>query len=112
VPGRPTENLVTADYRGVLRVVAQRGTTATGTVPDRLLLLLGSAAARSETPTRPGLMVRGQLSDLDLDAWLALYAKEKPHGTNAARGGYSVEMNGVELDVAKLDVFGRVLHDF
>ena len=81
-------------------------------MPDRMLLLLGSAAARSDTPSRAGLMVRGQLPELDLDEWLALYAKEKPRGaTGAARSGYAVEMNGVELDVGKLDVFGRVLHD-
>ncbi len=46
VAGRPNEDLVTADYRGVVRVVAHRGTTGYQAMPDRVLVLLGSAAAR------------------------------------------------------------------
>ena len=115
VAGRPNEDVVTVDYRGLVRAVAHRGSTAAGTTADRVLLLLGSAAARTESPNRPGIFVRGQLPELDVDEWLALYAKEKPRvaaGADAARGGHTLEMSGVDLDVGRLDVFGRVLHDF
>ena len=115
VAGRPNEDLLTADNRGLVRVVAHRGPAATGMTPDQVLLLLGSAAARADSPNRPGVFVRGQLPELDLDEWLALYAKEKPRaatGADAARGIHTLAMYGVDLDVGKLDIFGRVLHDF
>jgi uncharacterized protein (TIGR02099 family) len=113
--GRAGEDLLTADYRGLVRVVAHRGGTATGTAPDHVLLLLGSAAMATESPIRPGVFVRGQLAELDLDQWLALYARETPRGaggTDAATDGHALALNGVDLDVGKFDVFGRVLHDF
>ena len=112
---RPNEEVLTADYRSVFRVVAHRGDAATGTAPDHVLLLLGNTAAGTDSPIRPGVFVRGQLPELDLDEWLALYAKEKPRAiaaTGAAKGGPALAMNGVDLEVGRLDVFGRVLHDF
>ena len=77
LPRSPNEDQLTADYRGMVRVVAHRESTTTGTTTDRVLLLLGGAAAGADVPTRPGVVVRGQLPELDLDEWLALYAKEK-----------------------------------
>jgi uncharacterized protein (TIGR02099 family) len=110
--GRPNEDLVTVDYRGLVHVTAHRAGASTATVPDRVLLLLGEGNASTDVPARPGVAVRGALSVLDLDEWLALYAKEKPRVPPAnAEGSHDLAMNGVDLDVGRLDVFGRVLHD-
>ena len=111
--GRPAGDQFTADYRGLLRVVAQRPGGAAAGSPDRLLLLLGGEVADTEAPVRPGVFVRGQLAELDLDQWLALYAKEKARGdVGVVTDGNSLAMNGVDLDLGKFEVFGRVLHDF
>ncbi len=117
VAGRPNEDLVTADYRGVVRAIAHREAVAAGAVStvDRVVILLGGAATGSERPARAGVFVRGNLPELDVDAWLALYAKEKPRlssGEDTASGGYALTMNGVDLDAGKFVAMGRVLHDF
>ncbi len=117
VAGRPKEDLVTADYRGVVRAIAHREAVAAGAVStvDRVVILLGSAATGSERPARAGVFVRGNLPEFDVDAWLALYAKEKPRlasGEDTASGGYALTMNGVDLDVGKFVAIGRVMHDF
>jgi uncharacterized protein (TIGR02099 family) len=114
VPGRSEEEVITADYRGVLRLIVHRGPAVDGMAADRVLLLLGSAIARGGAADRPGIWVRGKLPEFDMDEWLALYAKESPRptGTTAPpRLERSLEINGIDLEVGRLDVFGRVLHD-
>jgi uncharacterized protein YhdP len=76
---------------------------------DRALLLVGSAIARGGTPDRNGLWVRGQIADFDLDEWLALYAKFRDNAAPRPPSGF--ELSGVDLEVGRMDVFGRVLHD-
>jgi len=110
LPGRTAGVQLTADYRGVVRVVAQR---PGGGAQDRVLMLLGGGAAGADAPNRPGVFVRGQIAELDVDQWLALFAKEKARTVaGASSSGSSLELNGVDLDLGKLEVFGRILHDF
>ena len=102
---------MTADYRGVVRAIAHREAVAVGAVStvDRVVILLGGAATGSESPARAGVFVRGNLPEFDVDAWLALYAKEKPRlsgGEDTASGGYALTMNGVELDVGSSSRWG------
>lgn len=114
VPGRTDVDLLTVDYRGDLRVLMQRSLRADAAVVDRALVLLGGAVARGGTADRPGIWVRGQVADLDLDEWLALYGKEKQHHGATATGAASAPvptLRGVDLDTKRLDIFGRVLHD-
>ncbi len=115
LPGRTTGDQFSVDYRGLVHAVAHRPGGAGSASPDRVLLLLGDAAAGANEPSRPGVFVRGKLPDLNLDEWLALYAREKARmttGPGAASGIGALELNSVDLDVGKLEVFGRVLHDF
>ena len=112
IAGRPNEDLVTADYRGVVRVAAHRSVTPTATTIDRVLLLLGESPGAMPAPTRLGVSVRGALPALDLDEWLALYVSEKPFMEAGAGGSaHALAMNAIELQVGQLEVFGRVLHD-
>ncbi len=114
VAGRPAEDLLTVDYRGMLRLLAHRSVTKDGASVDRALLLLGSGIARGGTPDRPGLWVRGQVGDLDLDEWLALYGKEFPRAAATSappKPAGSFELNGVDIAVGRMDIFARVLHD-
>ena len=131
-PGKSNEDLMTVDYRGEMRVVAHRMLGKNSATVDRALLLLGPAATRGATPDRPGLWVRGQMGDLDLDEWLALYAKEAPKPPASASGAApgvsgaaatgatsaaapkaagALELNGIDLATNRIDIFGRVLHD-
>ncbi|MEO8752971.1 MAG: DUF3971 domain-containing protein, partial [Casimicrobiaceae bacterium] len=112
--GKANEDLMTVAYRGDLRFVAHRLLGKDSSTVDRALLLLGPAAARSATPDRPGLWVRGQIGDLDLDEWLALYAKEAPKGATggaAEKAAGALELNGIDLETKRIDIFSRVLHD-
>ncbi|MEO8507850.1 MAG: YhdP family protein [Betaproteobacteria bacterium] len=116
VAGKPQEDLLTIDYRSDLRVLAHRINVKDSATVDRALLLLGAAIARGGAADRPGLWVRGQLADFDFDEWMALYAKESPKSaaTGTAtppRPANAFELNGVDVEAGRLDVFGRVLHD-
>jgi uncharacterized protein (TIGR02099 family) len=114
--GKANEDLMTVDYRGEMRVVAHRMLGKDSATVDRALLLLGPAATRGATPDRPGLWVRGEIGDLDLDEWLALYAKEAPkpaapNPSSTATKAPAFELNGVDLAANRIDIFGRVLHN-
>jgi uncharacterized protein (TIGR02099 family) len=114
VTGKGTEDTLTVDYRGNLRVLVHRTLGKDSPQLDRALLLVGPAIARGGAADRPGLWVRGQIAEFDLDEWLALYAKEAPKtgtGTTAARQPGGFELNGVDVEAGRVDVFGRVLHD-
>jgi len=112
--GKPDEDTLTIDYRRDLRVIAHRKLAKDRVTVDRAMLLLGAEIARGGAADRPGLWVRGKVGDLDLDEWYALYGKEsvKPAGgTAAARPADALELNGVDLETSRVDIFGRVLHD-
>lgn len=116
VAGKGDMDLLTVDYRGELRVLMQRTLRADTAVVDRALVLLGGAVARGGTADRNGIWVRGQIADLDLDEWLALYGKEKQRPTATATGAAAApvpvpSLRGVDLETKRLDIFGRVLHD-
>jgi uncharacterized protein (TIGR02099 family) len=114
VAGKPDLDTLTVDYRGDLRVLMQRTLRAESAVVDRALVLLGGAIARGGTADRAGIWVRGQLADLDLDEWLALYGKERQRQSATAAGAAATpvpSLRGVDLETRRLDIFGRVLHD-
>jgi uncharacterized protein (TIGR02099 family) len=106
--GKGVEDSLVIDYRDNLRLVAHRQVGKSASQVDRALLLVGPAVARGGNADRAGLWVRGQIADFDLDEWLALYAKFPP---GAAARGSGFELQGVDLDAGRIDVFGRVLHD-
>ena len=113
IAGKAGEDQLVVDYRNELRVIAHRTLAKdTGTV-DRALLLVGPAIARGGAADRPGVWVRGQIADLDLDEWLAFYRKETARAPAAPAAGAAsaLELNGVDIEAARIDVFGRVLHD-
>ncbi|MCC7215686.1 MAG: TIGR02099 family protein [Burkholderiales bacterium] len=115
VPGRTAEDVLTVDYRRDLKLVLHRTLAKDAATVDRALLLLGGAVARGGTADRPGLWLRGQVAELDVDEWLALYRKESartPAGPAGTKPGGGLELMGLDLTVARMDVFGRLLRDF
>jgi uncharacterized protein (TIGR02099 family) len=70
---------------------------------DRGLLALGGAQGE---PDRPGLWIRGKLDALNIDGWLALRREAE-----ASELGEPLEINGIDLGVHTLDVFGRRLNE-
>ncbi len=110
--GKNVEDTLTIDYHGDMRVIAHRDLTKGAGTVDRVLLLLGGAAKRGGIADRPGIWVRGDIGDFDVDEWLALYAKESARETAGAGGAArTLELNGVDIQAGRVDVFGRVLHD-
>jgi uncharacterized protein (TIGR02099 family) len=109
--GRSLEDTLTIDYRGSMRVIAHRDLAKGAVSVDRALLLLGSAMARGGAADRPGIWVRGDIADFDVDEWLALRAKESAKAPPSSSGAGALELNGVDIQAGRVDVFGRVLHD-
>src|SRR5262249_23678560 len=98
VSGSGLENL-TVRYGTIGRLALQRKLSATGATPERALLALGGAQGE---PEQAGLWIRGTLDALNVDAWLALKQER-----DSAPVGDELPLNGVDLGVGALDVFGR-----
>jgi uncharacterized protein (TIGR02099 family) len=90
-------------YGSVARLTLQRRLDAGGVTVERALLALGGAQGE---PERPGLWVRGNVDSLSVDSWLALRQQADAAGMSEA-----LPLNGVDLGVRTLDVFGRRFND-
>ncbi|MEP7328030.1 MAG: YhdP family protein [Betaproteobacteria bacterium] len=114
VPGKTDVDLMSVDYDGALRVLLQRTQKGDTTSVDRALVLLGKAVNAGGAPDRAGIWVRGQIADLDLDEWLALYGKERARYAATPQGAAAAPvppLRGVEIETRRIDIFGRVLRD-
>jgi len=112
VAGKPDEDTLSVDYAGPLRLVAHRRLAGGVPTVDRALLLLGDAVARGGAAERPGIWVRGQLAAFDVDEWLTLRWNETSNeGAVAAERSDALKLQGVDIDVARLGLFGRVVND-
>jgi uncharacterized protein (TIGR02099 family) len=102
---RPTEDRIVINYGTIARAVLHRRMAPQPTV-DRALVLLGKAAAETADAEQPGVWVRGDIAELDLDAWLALDSK---NGADASTptATTSLALNGVDLTATTLDALGR-----
>jgi uncharacterized protein YhdP len=67
-------------------------------------LALGKAArAAVALPTQPGVWVRGDLPELDVDQWLAL----QPAASTGGNANDEIPLRGIDLDVGALTIFER-----
>jgi uncharacterized protein (TIGR02099 family) len=86
-------------YGSIGRLVLQRKLSGGQAAIERGLLALGGAQGE---PDRPGVWVRGSVDALNVDGWLALKQEGEASGLADA-----TPVNGVDLRVQTLDVFGR-----
>jgi len=63
-----------------------------------------------EIPAEPGLAVRGNFEQLDLDRWLAVLEKSKDSTGGAS--GQSLQIDRIDMSVNTLDIFGRRINAF
>ncbi len=110
VPGKPTEDVITVDFRSNMRGVAHRVHGKEGAMVDRAVVLLGPETSKTIDAKRPGLWIQGQIEDLDIDEWLAFGAAEKP-GSEATQLDGGFVLAGVDLATSRIDVFGRAFND-
>ncbi len=98
-------------YGRVAQVAVHRKLATSGVTVDRVLLSLGRAAGRPDAARaeRPGVWVRAELPELNVDDWLALRDREKAALSAAADA--IPPLAGVDLDVGDLDVFGRKFNE-
>ena len=102
---RAGEDRIVVDYGPAARVVLRRRLAPQPTI-DRALVLVGKAATETVDAEQPGLWIRGDLSELDLDAWLALDSRSGADASGPAPAGGLV-LNGVDLTAETLDALGR-----
>ncbi|MBK7331935.1 MAG: hypothetical protein IPI87_05940 [Betaproteobacteria bacterium] len=107
---RGATDAITIDAARVGRVLVQRQLAGATPVVDRVLVLVGRAAAQPADNDRGGVWIRGDVAALDVDAWLAVKAKAQARSVSAAPST-GLSIRGVDLDAAVLEVFGRKLND-
>src|SRR5262249_15841534 len=86
-------------YANIRRLGLERKLGASEATVERGLLALGGAQGE---PDRPGLWVRGKVDALNVDGWLGIKQESEASGI-----GDAMPINGVDLGVNALDVFGR-----
>lgn len=95
---------------GVGRAMIHRQISTPEPVVDRVLVLLGRAAAQAGDNDRAGAWIRGDLASFALDDWLALKAQTSGR-SSTAEAPSNLALMGVDLDAAVLEAFGRKLND-
>ncbi len=92
------------------RVMLQRVLAPEGATIDRALALVGSATERPGDAQRPGLWVRAQLPELDVDPWLALdLGGGTPGGGSRSESGLGLA--GFDIASGRLTVSQRHFRD-
>lgn len=109
---RAKSDAVDFSLAGVGRAQVHRQLAGTEPVVDRVLVLLGRAAAQQGDNDRTGVWVRGDLPSFALDDWLALRAHAGARSTSPAASASAVPaLMGVDIDALVLEAFGRKLND-
>ncbi len=77
-PRQSGEDMIVVRYGQNAGLALHRRLAATGATPDRILLSLGKAVGRPDAwrADRPGLWLRAEMPELDVDSWLALQRRE------------------------------------
>ena len=102
---RGSEDRIIVDYGGAARMVLRRRLVPQPAV-ERALVLVGKATTETADAEQPGLWIRGDVAELDLDAWLAIDSRP---GTDApvTPTATGLALNGVDLTAGTLDALSR-----
>ena len=113
-----THDAIEVHYGSTARVSVSRRANGDDMVPERAVVALGSSGAQAD---RRGLWIRGDTPALDLASWLSADVNPAARkdavgkevrgnsGTDASPAGLQLE--GMDVRVGALDVFGRRLRD-
>ena len=101
---RATEDRIALTLGNNVRADLHRKIGAQAASVDRVLVQLGKAASEALEAEQPGVWVRGDVSSVNLDEWLALDFAAKS-GDQAASD--TLTLNGVDLTAGSLEVLGR-----
>jgi uncharacterized protein YhdP len=110
---RGQSDALTIEIARVGRALVHRQLVGDAATVERVLVLLGRAAAQPAENDRPGAWVRGDLASLNLDDWLALRTQLQARGGGASGAGASAgpTLRGVDIDATVLQAFGRKFND-
>jgi uncharacterized protein (TIGR02099 family) len=110
-PGERDAESIELQYGNVARLALHRRLAGERAVADRARLDVGQAARRAEplSAEQAGLWVRVALPELRIDEWLAL--RTAATGAAAREEPTDLEVQGIDLDVGRLDVRGRRFND-
>ena len=107
-PAQRDEDTLAVTYGHVGRVLVHRTFRGDAPTVDRALVLLGAAASAPARAERPGIWVRGELPELNVDDWLAVRKKGEAAGGS---GDGELDVAGIDLAAGSLEVLGRQMND-
>lgn len=101
-------DVLAVDYGGRARAVAVRSLGREAVV-ERALLTLGSAAAQGGEPAEPGVVIRGDVPELDYDRWLD--AVRDVGARDMEKGAGGAELRAIDVRAGRFVAFGRRYDD-
>lgn len=101
--GDGERDTVVMRYGRIGQLTLHRRLAAAGATVERGLLALGGAAGDAD---RPGLWVRGRVEAVNADGWLVVKREMAQ-----SEGGDDLPIEGVDVTVHELDLFGRHFND-
>jgi uncharacterized protein YhdP len=102
---KPQEERLTIEYGGIAKVLLNRQAGGQSPVADRMLVLVGKAAAETTEPEQPGVWIRADVDALDVDDWLAVDMRSAAPSTGATADALAI--NGVDIQASSLQALGR-----
>jgi uncharacterized protein (TIGR02099 family) len=102
---KPQEERLTIEYGGIAKVLLNRQAGGQSPVADRMLVLVGKAAAETTEPEQPGVWIRADVDALDVDDWLAVDMRSAAPSRGATADALAI--NGVDIQASSLQALGR-----
>ena len=99
------EDTLVGSMGDVARIAGHRRVDRSGAHLDRLVVALGRGARALDTRNiAPGLWIRAELPEFDVDQWLAV---RRDGNAGSAQGADELALKGVDIDTPLLSAFGR-----
>lgn len=98
------EDRVTIDYGTIARVLLYRHAIGQRPGADRMLILVGKAAAEAGQPVQPGTWIRADVESINVDDWLAV---DVPAGDAKDASAHALTINGVDIRATSLQALDR-----
>jgi uncharacterized protein (TIGR02099 family) len=105
------DDVIGVDYGGLARLQARAPIAAETGRFDRVLLVVGNGADRPVDAERPGLWIRADVAQLNVDDWLVIGRAVAAGGTGGGAASTPMTLEGADLEAATIQALGRKFND-